>query len=128
MPSQVAVPPLVALEADRVAGPLVIDRPQLVIRQMRRAGLGGFQVRAGPSGGQCMRMTTVITAGVPIRTSDIRCSTAGARPLATRSARPMGVTRIAQLTGRDGSAGRPRGANMAPVQHASPAIAVQQEP
>jgi hypothetical protein len=59
-----------------------------------------------------MRMTTVITASVPIRTSDIRCSTASERPLATRSARPMGVTRIAQLKGRDGSGGRLGGANM----------------
>ncbi len=66
----------------------------------------------GPPGGQCMRMTTVITASVPIRTSDIRCSTAGGPPLATRSARPMGVTRSAQLKGRDGGGGLPGGANM----------------
>ena len=57
-------------------------------------------------------MTTVITASVPIRTSDIRCSTDGARPLATRSVRPMGMTRIAQLTGRDGSGELSGGANM----------------
>ena len=74
-------------------------------------------------------MATVITArGVSVRTSDIRCSTDGARLLATRSARPMGVTRIARLTGPDGSAGvmaaRPHGAR----QRDSPVIAVQQKP
>ena len=68
-----------------------------------------------PLGSQCMRMATVITArGVSVRTSGMRCSTNGERPVAARSARPMGVTRIARSTGPDGSAGRPRGANMAP--------------
>ena len=57
-------------------------------------------------------MTTVITAPPPVRTSDMKCSADGARPLATRSVRPMGVTRIAQLTRPDGSARLPGGANM----------------
>lgn len=52
-----------------------------------------------------MRMATVIMAkGVSVCTSDIRCSTDGERPVSTGSARPMGVTRIAQLKGRDGGA------------------------
>ncbi len=59
-----------------------------------------------------MRMTTVITASVPVRTSDMRCSTDGARSLATRSARPMGVTRIARPARPDGSAWLLDGANM----------------
>jgi hypothetical protein len=61
-----------------------------------------------------MRMATVITAnGVSVCTSDIRCSTDGARPVSTRSARPMGVTHIAWLTGRDGGAAWLNCANMA---------------
>jgi hypothetical protein len=51
-----------------------------------------------------------------VRTSDIRCSTADGRLLATRSVRPMGVTRIARPTGRDGIARRLRGPNMAPCR------------
>jgi hypothetical protein len=57
-------------------------------------------------------MTTVITASVSVRTSDIRCRADGARSLATRSARPIGVTRIAWLAGaavRPPAAGRQRG-------------------
>jgi hypothetical protein len=56
-------------------------------------------------------MTTVITASVSVRTSDIRCSADGARSPATQSARPMGVTRIAWLAGPDGGR-RLDGANM----------------
>jgi hypothetical protein len=65
-----------------------------------------------PSDGQCVRMTTVITAPPPVRTSDMKCNADGARPLATRSIRPMGVTRIAQLTRPDGSARPLSGPNM----------------
>jgi hypothetical protein len=58
-----------------------------------------------------MRMTTVIKASVPVRTSDMRCSADGARPLATRSARPMGVTRIARPAWPGGGAWPLWGAN-----------------
>ena len=66
----------------------------------------------GQPDGQCTRMTTMITAPPPARTSDMKCNADGARPLATRSARPMGVTRIAQLTRPDGGARPLSGANM----------------
>jgi hypothetical protein len=49
-----------------------------------------------------MRMATVITAWVCVRTSDMRCNVHGARSLVTRSARPMGATRIAWLAPGDG--------------------------
>jgi len=49
-----------------------------------------------------MRMATVITAWVCVHTSDMRCNVHGARSLVTRSARPMGATRIAWLAPGDG--------------------------
>ncbi len=49
-----------------------------------------------------MRMATVITASVSVRTSDRRCNVHAARSPATRSAPPMGATRIAWLAQRDG--------------------------
>jgi hypothetical protein len=80
-----------------------------------------------PSGGQCLRMTTVITASVPVRTSDMRCSAHGARPLATRSARLMGVTRTTRPARPDGSAWLLVGTNTVGSMP-SPAIPTQQDP
>jgi hypothetical protein len=57
-------------------------------------------------------MTMVITASVPVRTSDMRCSADGARSLATHSARPIDVTRITRPAPPAGSAWRLAGANM----------------
>ena len=48
MPRQVSRPAPTALEPDRVASPLVVHRPQLVVRQMMRAGPGDLQIRARP--------------------------------------------------------------------------------
>jgi hypothetical protein len=58
-----------------------------------------------------MRITTVITASVSVRTPETRARAAAPRPRATRNDRPMGVTRIAWLAGPDGG-GRLDGANM----------------
>jgi hypothetical protein len=60
-----------------------------------------------------MRMTTVIRASVSVATRDMRFSVDGTRSLATPSARPMGVTRRAGLTGRGGGGGRTVGVNIA---------------
>jgi len=49
-----------------------------------------------------MRMATVITAWVCVRTSDMRCNVHGTRSPATRSTRPMGAARMAWLAPGDG--------------------------